>query len=291
MCGHHSYAVVFLPDWIAAASISSYISTVTSGKGHRVINHAEHAPINVVGKTNTALILIHGFTSGPASMREFAAELAAAGHHVHVPLLPGHATTIADLASTPYTAWQHAIKAAISAVAPSVESIWLVGQSMGGTLALDAACELDSDPRYAGTFVINPALSFANPAAHVAGILRYLVPVSRPISNDINRPGQDELAYSATPTGGVYELDKLINATRAKLLRNAPILKPVHLFRSTVDHVVPESSAHFLRRCLGTHLEQTALTRSFHVATMDYDLPLMTSTILKKIGNRVGKQA
>lgn len=256
-----------------------------------MLSHPEHAPIRIAGSSDTALILIHGFTSGPASMRELAALLAAGGHHVRVPLLPGHGTNVWDLASTPYQAWQQEVRDAIWELPPNVTSIWLIGQSMGGTLALDAACELDSQPRFAGTFLINPALSIANPAAKAAGILRYLVPVTAPISNDIKRAGQDELAYGLTPTGGVHQLSNLINATNRKLRRNAPFLKPVHAFCSTVDHVVPASSMTILRQHLGTHLTVTALHNSYHVASMDHDIRLISSIILEKINKRKGVPA
>ena len=256
-----------------------------------MLTHPEHAPIRFTGSTDTALVLLHGFTSGPASMRELAGLLAADGHHIRVPLLPGHGTSAWDLAGTPYQAWQRQVKQTIFELPETITSIWLVGQSMGGTLALDAACELDALPRFAGTFVINPALSIANPAAKAAGLLRYLVPVTAPISNDIKRAGQDELAYPLTPTGGVHQLNNLINATNRKLRCNAPFLKAVHAFRSTVDHVVPESSMDLLRQHLGAHLSTTVLHNSYHVASMDHDLELISSTILEKVNERKGGPA
>ncbi len=256
-----------------------------------MLTHPEHAPIRITGTTDSAIVLVHGFTSGPASMRELAGLLAADGHHIRVPLLPGHGTAVRDLARTPYQAWQREVRRSIAELPESVQSVWLVGQSMGGTLALDAACELDAQPRFAGTFVINPALSFANPLARAAGILRYLVPVTAPISNDIKRAGQDELAYGLTPVGGVHQLSNLIDATNRKLRRNAPFLKPVHAFRSDVDHVIPDSSMALLRQHLGEHLTVTALHNSYHVASMDHDVRLISSTILEKVNKRKGASA
>ena len=48
----------------------------------------------------TGVLVIHGFTGSPASVRPWAAELAAQGWTVRVPRLPGHGTRWQDMSVT-----------------------------------------------------------------------------------------------------------------------------------------------------------------------------------------------
>ena len=47
-----------------------------------------------------AVLLCHGFTGNPSSLRPWAEAIAAAGHTVHLPRLPGHGTSWQDMART-----------------------------------------------------------------------------------------------------------------------------------------------------------------------------------------------
>jgi carboxylesterase len=66
-----------------------------------------------------------------------------------------------------------------------------------------------------------------------------------------------------------HELNKMFKDT----LRLLPLITaPVRVFRSTVDHVVSDSSIVALRRGLtNAPLELSALENSYHVATLDND--------------------
>ncbi|HLY83237.1 MAG TPA: hypothetical protein VKQ71_09625, partial [Acidimicrobiales bacterium] len=53
-------------------------------------------------------LLLHGFTGSPWSMRPVAEALAATGFTVELPLLPGHGTSVDDLAETGWEDWSGA---------------------------------------------------------------------------------------------------------------------------------------------------------------------------------------
>ncbi|GAA0649403.1 hypothetical protein GCM10009535_29230 [Streptomyces thermocarboxydovorans] len=53
----------------------------------------------------TAVLLCHGFTGPPASLRPWAAHLAGQGLTVSLPLLPGHGTRWEDLRVTGWQDW------------------------------------------------------------------------------------------------------------------------------------------------------------------------------------------
>jgi carboxylesterase len=228
------------------------------------------APFSLRGTGPDAVLLIHGFTSGPRSMRPWADALAAAGLTVSLPLLPGHGTSWHDLAGTPHTAWSRAVLAEFDALQRGHRHVFVAGLSMGGALALQLAARRD----VAGVVVVNPGLTFADPAAHLAGVLRHVVASVPAIANDIALPDQDEGAYERTPVAAVHQLAGLFRDTRRALPR---ITAPVLVYRSRTDHVVPESSvralrAGFSRRPAGLPpLTVVTLEASYHVATLDHD--------------------
>ena len=51
------------------------------------------------------ILLVHGFTGSPASMRPWAEYLNQRGYTVKVPLLPGHGTTPEDLNLVKWEEW------------------------------------------------------------------------------------------------------------------------------------------------------------------------------------------
>ena len=58
-----------------------------------------------VGTTDVGVLVLHGFTGNPISMRGLADSMVSAGHSVEMPLLPGHGTTIADMLDTTWADW------------------------------------------------------------------------------------------------------------------------------------------------------------------------------------------
>ncbi|MET1020940.1 MAG: alpha/beta fold hydrolase [Arthrobacter sp.] len=215
----------------------------------------------------TGVVLSHGFTGSPQSVRDWAISLADAGYAVRMPLLPGHGTTWQELARTRWPEWHAALDAAYLDVAAECEQVVVAGLSMGGALALRIAATRP----VAGAVLVNPGLVIDDRRAPFSGILKFVVKSTPAIANDILKPGMDEGGYPRTPVAAAYQLNKMFKDTVRLLPR---ISAPVRVFRSTVDHVVSDSSMLALRRGL-THapLEVIRLENSYHVATMDNDAP------------------
>lgn len=215
------------------------------------------------------VVVLHGFTSGPASVRAWAEGLAAAGSWVSVPLLPGHGTRWQDLAATGADEIRGAVREAVDRELARHRHVVVAGISMGGALALDAAAHRP----VAGALVVNPALRFASPAALLAPVLAPLLPSVTPIAGDIADPHAHELAYPRTPVAGVAAVGRIQRAARRALPR---ITAPVTVFRSAQDAVVPAASHRTLLRGLRrAPVAVVPLPRSRHVATLDLDLDLL----------------
>ncbi len=103
----------------------------------------EAEPMSVDGTTTVGVLVIHGFTGNPSSMRGIAEAMAALGHHVEMPRLPGHGTTIDDMLTTSWADWSGEVRTAHARLAARVDEIVVVGLSMGGALTLWSGFELD----------------------------------------------------------------------------------------------------------------------------------------------------
>ncbi len=91
------------------------------------------------GAGETAALLIHGFTGTPYEMRYLGERLAASGVTAIAPRLPGHGTTVADLARTTWRDWTCAVERELDASRARYARVALVGQSLGALLALELA--------------------------------------------------------------------------------------------------------------------------------------------------------
>jgi carboxylesterase len=213
------------------------------------------------------VLVCHGFTGNPGSMRSLAQAFAAADYTVSLPLWPGHGTSVEDMLPTTWDDWAGAAEAAYAELAGRCEKVVVAGLSMGGTLTCWLAAH---HPEIAGIVCVNPAIeppaeSFVEmmQATLEAGIDR--IPG---IGSDIAMPGMAEGAYEGTP---VAPLLSLVAAEAELAPRLGDIRCPLLLLNSPQDHVVPPSSSDFLAERVSGPVERVTLARSYHVATMDYD--------------------
>jgi carboxylesterase len=221
--------------------------------------HHDGGPIGV--------LLCHGFTGTPQSMRPWADHLAAHGLTVTLPRLPGHGTRWQELNRTTWHDWYAEDERALLALHERCDTVMAMGLSMGGTLALRLA-EQHSDV-VDGLVLVNPSVQTENATARFLPVLKRFVPSVKAIGNDVARPDVTELAYSRTPLRALHSVTELWGLTLADLGR---VVAPVLLFRSAVDHVVESSnSALVLAGISSTDVEERVLADSFHVATLDHD--------------------
>jgi carboxylesterase len=216
---------------------------------------------------STAVLLCHGFTGNPSSMRPWADYLAAAGLTVSLPRLPGHGTTWQEMAGTRWEDWYAEIDRAYEELRGPAGEIFAMGLSMGATLALRLA-ELRGDG-VAGLVLVNPSLTADTALARLAPLFGRVVPSVKGIGSDIKKDGAQELAYDRIPGPAAASLGALWKLTRQRL---GDVSQPVLVYRSTADHVVGPASLRILREALPAgQLTTRELGNSYHVATLDND--------------------
>jgi carboxylesterase len=218
------------------------------------------------------VVLSHGFTGSPQSLRPWAEHLAAAGLTVRLPRLPGHGTRWQDLNDTRWPDWYGEVERAFDDLRGRCRQVFAMGLSMGGTLALRLAQQRPDE--VAGLVLVNPSLATERKDVKYAlPVLHRIVPALAGIASDIRKPGSTELAYARTPLKAMHSLSRLWPLVAADLGR---VTAPVLLFRSRVDHVVEPLSGRLLREgARSTEVTEVILEESYHVATLDNDAPVI----------------
>lgn len=236
-----------------------------------------HEPISRPANPETyqgdiGLLIIHGFTGSPHSMRPIAEHFIELGYPVEMPRLAGHGTHWRDMAGTGYTEWVSGAEEGYQKLIAAGYRVIVVGISMGGCIAVNLAARHD----VLGVVLINPYFVDVNPLMKIAHRVAPVLPSLKSVGSDIAIPGVQEGAYSRTPTLSVRQLHLLGRETRDLI---PSVQAPVLYLRSLHDHVVTDSShRYFLAHCLApVHFKW--LTHSYHVPTLDYDAELVLSVV------------
>lgn len=244
---------------------------------------ADYAQPYHAGDGPVSVLFCHGFTGSPRSLRSWAEATAQAGYRVALPRLPGHGTSWQELDATDWRDWYACVEREYNTLAEVSEKVFVAGLSMGGALALRLA---EHHPGgVAGLILVNPAV-LAYPKDRPAGLVSTFVTSVKAIGSDIAKPGNNELAYDRTPLRAAHSMMRMWVDIRALLdLVTCPTL----VFRSAVDHVVPAVSTQFILNHISSEdLAEHVLTRSYHVATMDYDAEQIFSGTLEFLARHSG---
>lgn len=223
------------------------------------------------------VLVCHGFTGSPRTVRPWAEHLAAAGLTVSAPRLPGHGTTWQDLARTGWPDWYGEAERALRQLRATCAQVFVAGLSMGACLAFRLAQTQGSD--VSGLVVVNPSLAPDTRLFLLAPVLKHVVTTLPGIAGDIKKPGADEGGYKRIPVKAAATLPGLWRATAARL---PDVTQPLLVYRSTVDHVVGPRSMRVLRAALPA-AEVRPLPDSYHVATLDNDAPTIFAGTLDLI--------
>lgn len=226
------------------------------------------------------VLLCHGFTGSPQSMRPWAERLAEQGLTVSLPLLPGHGTRWQDMRITGWQDWYAEVDRELRALTERCAEVFVFGLSMGGALALRLAARHGDAVR--GVVVVNPSNKVHGLAAHALPVARFLAPSVRGIVSDIAKPGPVELGYHRVSLHAAHSLRRFYRLLETELPQ---VTQPLLLLRSPRDHVVPPAdSARVLSRVSSTDVTEILLEQSYHVATLDHDADRIFEESLAFIG-------
>ena len=230
------------------------------------------------------VLLVHGFTGAPPSMRPWGEFFHSHGFTVRVPLLPGHGTKAEDLNNVKWQEWPAKVEHELSELQKTCDTIFLVGLSMGGGTVLNVAT--NNNDAIAGIVLVNPWIHLKGMSVELAFLISRFRKMRASVGNDIKRPGVTEWGYDATAILGVYEALKMLRNTRKNL---GAVTVPVQLFHSVEDHTLPVSNTEIILSEIGSKDKtRIELVNSYHVATLDYDQELIFQNSLTFIEGLTG---
>jgi len=235
------------------------------------------------------VLLCHGFTGSPQSLRPWAEYLAEHGLTVSLPLLPGHGTRWEDMQLTGWQDWYAEVDRELRSLRERCSEVFVAGLSMGATLALRLAAKHGDAVR--GVMVVNPANRMHGLAPYALPVARHFVRTAPGIASDIKKEGSVELGYDKVPLHAAHSLRTFFRQVDGELPQ---VTQPLLVLRSAQDHVVPAAdSARVLSRVSSTDVTEIVLEQSYHVATLDHDADRIFEESLAFIGRlapSVGKE-
>lgn len=231
------------------------------------------------------LLLSHGFMGTPQSVQYLGEKFSELGYTVYAPRLTGHGTAYQDLENATYVDWFLELEKGYHLLKKQCSTIYVMGQSMGGTLTLWLAHKYKD---INGIMLINPALTLPNYEKwNGKQEPKYLDETAPDIKlNDVH-----EITYPKVPLQAIHQLQELMKKTPEIL----PTIKvPILAFKSAIDHVVPPENTKYIYEKIGSvEKEVVTLHNSYHVASMDHDRDKIIAQthycIQGKISERVKK--
>lgn len=215
---------------------------------------------------STGCLLIHGFTGTPKEMRSMGEYLADKGHSVFGIRLAGHATRPEDLNRTRWQDWVASVEDGYHTLHGEVDSIFVMGLSMGGTLSLLFSTLKPVDGVVA---ISTPYTLPADPRLPFAEYLHRMFPsVSKGPSDwhDLEA-ANDHIEYPSYPTRAIVELRALISITQVSL---SQVQVPVLLAHSKNDGSIPAVNMQRIYDNLGsTNKQMMWIENSGHVITRE----------------------
>ena len=209
------------------------------------------------------ILLSHGFVGTPQSVRYLGEKLAEQGFTVLAPRLKGHGTHYLDMEKCTKEDWYESVREAYLQLKARGKRVFVMGQSMGGALALQLASEHKD---IEGIITINAALSLPAFDQYREVSAPRFIEEGEP---DIKAKDVVEIAYEKVPLRAVHELQELMRETWPVVSR---VDTPALCIKSAIDHVVPPENTTFIYRSLASKNKKlVTLPNSYHVASMDYD--------------------
>ena len=222
------------------------------------------------------VVCLHGLGGTPHSVLPITAAVHAAGYATVAPTLPGHGTHPDQLVDTSWTEWLDAADATVTELRRRCTAVALIGQSMGGTIALQLATRRDD---IVGVAAINPVVAPADP--DTVEFYEHLIERGRTMQPagdaDLRDPNAHDTAYAELP---VHALLQLMHGGETVAGLAHTIAVPVLLAISAHDNVVDPTSTGDFANSLYAPLTRVGLPRSGHVAALDLDRDLLCRELL-----------
>jgi carboxylesterase len=225
----------------------------------------------------TGFLCLHGFTASPAEMRWLAEFVAGEGMTVYTPRLAGHGTDHRDMARMRWRDWYASALDGYYLLRAQCERVFVGGLSMGGTLALLLASDVDTD----GVIVLAAPLTYSQRIMAHVHWLRHFVPYTdQSDRSDLPMRVREEQTRRGEPALGRVRYDiwstsavaELVAVSRAAYERLPQVTEPLLLVYSQGDTIVRHDQGEIVANRVGSKVvEKHLLQASDHILTQDLE--------------------
>ncbi len=203
--------------------------------------HLLNQPFFFQGNNDKSILLTHGWTTTPYELRRLGTYLNKNGYTVYAPMLSGHGTTSNDLEDVRWMDWVYDVEIAYEKLAKENEKVFVVGTSIGASLALILA---KKHPELSGIVLMATPYKL-----RLEKIVEFFITIEskfRKYRKKFYPPtfGKREtitrlISYQTYPIKNVLEAAEVVREAR----RNLNLVKqPCLLMQSTSDHIVCRKS-------------------------------------------------
>jgi carboxylesterase len=214
-------------------------------------------------------LLLHGFTSSPFELRLLGAALNNAGYTVSVPLLPGHGTSPRNLKKSKWTDWYEEAKMELFRLRKSCTKVYVIGLSMGGSLALHLAAHYEVN----GVAALAPGLYLQNRFSPLSHFVHLFFPYKKKRSGVDIKAEEETNSYDKMPVKSLSELLKFFSHLKNDL---RDVYVPLLLIHAKEDHVIDGKSAREIYAQVSSKNKRILeLQESYHIITLDVEKELV----------------
>lgn len=233
-------------------------------------------------------LVLHGFTGTPQEVRELGGRIAALGHTVFGPRLPGHGVEPADLNRARWHDWYLAAEDAYHVLAAQCDHVVVVGLSMGASTGLLLSTRL---PVLGVAALSTPLTLWPDWRLPFVGWVWPLVPYSLRTDADDTwvDPGAParRVDYRLRPLRGVAELVRYLRFVRSRL---ASVHVPLLLVHSRTDRTAPPSGMETIRDLVASEQVETVwIENSDHAMAEDASREEVFAHVVRFVQERVAR--
>ena len=233
-----------------------------------------------LGGGHRGVLLLHGFAGTPPELRRLGEHLARNGYRCRGPALAGHASTPEALEATTRRDWTRSAQQELDALATECDEVMVVGQSMGGTIALHLAA---TDLRVAAVATLAAPIWLSGIATRAIPIARRLMRWHRP-GDDVDLydlEAIDELySHGLRPMRAIHEFTSLLREVREELVA---VRAPVLVLHGGRDRTIaPANAAEIEGRLVCSRaVRRRSFPRSGHGMSVDVDRDQVNAAVLE----------
>jgi len=237
-------------------------------------------PFDLVGDDDIGVVLVHGFTGSPYEVGYLGRRLSAEGYTVCAPRLPGHGTSLEDLDRTRWEDWEAAVQRAVDGLRVRCRRVALVGQSLGGLLALYVAShrtDIECVASLAAPLWLDGLNGRVARWTLPGGPLARIKRLPKLGGSDVRDPRTkaENPCYDGIPTRALAELQAFMKIADDALPN---ITQPVLVLHATQDHTAPVACAQ--RIAERAHAKRVRiLPRSYHLIAVDVERDIVAAEV------------